>query len=73
MLDHFSWNARLRTLDVQKPPGVAETIDWVAALTLLGLDRLRPDAADATLGSVLKYREDLDVARGRGMEWLVGS
>jgi MoxR-like ATPase len=65
--------ARLRTLDVQKAPGVAETIDWVAALTLLGLDRLGPDAADATLGSVLKYREDLDVARSRGMEWVVGS
>jgi MoxR-like ATPase len=65
--------ARLHTLDVQKPPGVAEAIDWVAALTLLGLERLAPEAADATLGSVLKYREDLDVARGRGMEWLVGS
>jgi len=65
--------ARLRTLDVQKPPGVAETIDWVSALTLLGLDRLGPEAADATLGSVLKYREDLDVARGRWLEWVTGT
>jgi MoxR-like ATPase len=63
--------ARLRTLDVQKPPGVAETIDWVHALHLLGVDRLDADTADATLGSVLKYREDLDLARQRGVGWLV--
>jgi len=62
---------RLRGLDVQKPPGVAETIDWVSALSLLGLDRLDPAAAEATLGSVLKYREDLELARHRGMDWLV--
>jgi MoxR-like ATPase len=62
---------RLRALDVQKPPGVAETIDWVAALSLLGLDRLDADAAEATLGSVLKYREDLDLVRERGVDWLV--
>jgi MoxR-like ATPase len=62
--------ARLRTLDVQKLPGVAETIDWVSALTALGLDRLGPDGADATLGSVLKYREDLELVRARGLEWL---
>jgi len=62
---------RLRGLDVQKPPGVAETIDWVSALSLLGLDRLDPAAAEATLGSVLKYREDLELARRRGMDWLV--
>jgi len=58
---------------VQKLPGVAETIDWVAALTLLGLDCLGPDAADATLGSVLKYREDLGLARSRGLEWVTGT
>ena len=63
--------ARLRTLDVQKPPGVAEAIDWAAALTVLGLDRLDPAAAEATLGSVLKYREDVEMAKGRGLEWLV--
>ncbi len=64
--------ARLRTLDVQKLPGVAETIDWVAALTVLGLDPLGPEAAAATLGSVLKYREDLDLARSHGLEWVTG-
>jgi MoxR-like ATPase len=61
---------RLRSLDVQKPPGLAEAINWVATLGLLGLDRLDADAADRTLGSVLKYREDLDLARKRGVEWV---
>jgi MoxR-like ATPase len=64
---------RLRTTDVQKLPGVAESINWVAALQLLGVDRLDIDSADRTLGSVLKYREDHDLARERGMEWLVGA
>lgn len=49
---------RLRELDLQKPPGIAETIDWVAALVLLGADAVDEEAATATLGSVLKYRED---------------
>ncbi|HEV2061711.1 MAG TPA: MoxR family ATPase, partial [Solirubrobacteraceae bacterium] len=48
--------ARLRASDVQKPPGIAEAIDWVAALRMLGADRLDAAAADRTLGSVLKYR-----------------
>jgi MoxR-like ATPase len=63
---------RLRTLDVQKPPGIAEAINWVAVIELLGLDRLDEDVAEQTLGSVLKYREDLDLVRERGMAWLVG-
>ena len=58
--------ARLRTLDVQKQPGVAEMIDWVAALSLLGVESLGPDEAGATLGSVLKYREDIDLAGHTG-------
>jgi MoxR-like ATPase len=62
--------ARLRTLDVQKPPGVAEAIDWVAAAMLLGVGQLDEDAVEHTLGSVLKYREDLDVARARGLAWV---
>jgi len=61
---------RLRGLDVQKPPGVAEAIDWVHAATLLGLDHLDEAAVDATLGSVLKYREDHDVARAQGLAWV---
>jgi MoxR-like ATPase len=65
--------ARLRSLDVQKRPGVAETIDWVSALTLLGISSIDADAADATLGSLLKYREDLETARSSGLEWMVGA
>jgi len=65
--------ARLRSLDVQKQPGVAETIDWVAALRLLGVDRLDAAAAGATLGSLLKYREDVDLATDKGLDWLAGT
>jgi MoxR-like ATPase len=61
---------RLRSLDVQKPPGVAEAIDWVHAASLLGLRTLDVDAVDRTLGSVLKYREDHDVARTAGLAWI---
>jgi len=63
---------RLRAADVQKPPGIAEGIDWVAALELLGAERLGADAADRTLGSVLKYREDQESVRAAGLERLVG-
>ncbi len=61
---------RLRSLDLQKPPGIAEAIDWVGALRLLGVDRLDETAAAATLGSVLKYREDYEVAASRGLDWV---
>jgi len=64
--------ARLRTLDVQKPPGVAEAIDWVHASTLLGLRRLDADGVSRTLGSVLKYREDHDLAVNAGLSWVAG-
>jgi MoxR-like ATPase len=64
---------RLRGSDVQKPPGIAEGIDWVAALELLGVHRLDAAAAERTLGSVLKYRDDQELARSRGMDWLVGT
>ncbi len=62
---------RLRVSDLQKPPGIAEAIDWVAALELIGVDRLDAAAAERTLGSVLKYREDQDAARDRGIERLI--
>jgi MoxR-like ATPase len=62
--------ARLRTLDVQKPPGIAEAINWVAALELLGIDLLDGTAVERTLGSVLKYREDLDLVANRGFAWV---
>jgi MoxR-like ATPase len=63
--------ARMRDSDVQKPPGIAEAIDWVAALTLLGVDELDVAAVDRTLGSVLKYAEDQEVVRAAGLEQLV--
>jgi len=63
--------ARMRDSDVQKPPGVAEAIDWVAALSVLGVDELDVAAIDRTLGSVLKYSEDQDVIRAAGLDELV--
>lgn len=63
---------RLRSLDVQKPPGVAEAIDWVHAASLLGLNRLDAAAVARTLGSVLKYREDHDLATIAGLSWVAG-
>ena len=55
--------AGLRTEDLLKPPGVAESIDWTAALVALGAERLDADTATATLGAVLKYREDVEHAK----------
>jgi MoxR-like ATPase len=63
--------SRMRSSDVQKPPGVAEAIDWLAALSLLGIERLDATAVDRTLGSVLKYSEDQEVIRAAGLEQLV--
>jgi MoxR-like ATPase len=63
--------SRMRNSDVQKPPGVAEAIDWLAALSLLGVERLDAEAVDRTLGSVLKYSEDQEVIRAAGLEQLV--
>jgi len=57
----------LRASEVQKPPGIAEAIDWVAALQLLGVRRLDANSAQRTLGSVLKYREDQELVRERGL------
>jgi MoxR-like ATPase len=53
----------LRQADLIKPPGVAETIDWATALQLVGARHLDLDSAAATLGAVLKYREDADRVR----------
>ncbi|MGW1502533.1 AAA family ATPase [Streptomyces mirabilis] len=54
----------LRAEDLVKPPGVAETIDWAEALDALGASEVDAELAVATLGSVLKYREDTERARG---------
>jgi MoxR-like ATPase len=54
---------RLRELDLAKPPGVAETIDWVRTLGFLGEADLTPETAGDTLGAVIKDRDDLDLVR----------
>jgi MoxR-like ATPase len=63
--------ARMRASDVQKPPGIAEAIDWVAALGLLGVEELDAEAIERTLGAVLKYSEDQEVIRAAGLGALV--
>jgi MoxR-like ATPase len=65
--------SRMRDSDIQKPPGIAEAIDWLGALDLLGVERLDVAAVDRTLGSVLKYSEDQEVVRAAGLEELVRS
>ncbi len=55
---------RLREADLTKVPGVAETLDWAAALLSLGARDLAPDMVDETLGVVLKYEEDIRQVRG---------
>ena len=65
--------SRMRESDVQKPPGIAEAIDWVAALSLLGVESLDAAAIDLTLGSALKYSEDQEVVRAAGLDELVRS
>jgi MoxR-like ATPase len=65
--------SRMRESDVQKPPGIAEAIDWLSALDLLGVERLDAAVVDRTLGSVLKYGEDQDVVRAAGLDNLVST
>jgi len=60
----------LRDLDLYKPPGVAETIDWAHAVSALGAARLDERVVDVTLGTVLKYREDHERARAHGLDRL---
>ena len=52
---------RLRDMDLAKPPGVAETLDWVAALGVLDTDDLDSAAAADTIGAVIKDRDDLEL------------
>ncbi|WP_425468477.1 AAA family ATPase [Prauserella rugosa] len=56
---------RLRTMELLKPPGVAEAIDWANALRALGRDELDAASAATTLGAVLKFSEDTDRVRAR--------
>ncbi|HJS71938.1 MAG TPA: MoxR family ATPase [Acidimicrobiia bacterium] len=63
--------SRLRQMDLFKPPGVAETLDWAQSLQLLHDGQLTANLADRTLGVVLKYKDDIDAVRRAGLETLV--
>ena len=62
---------RLREADLTKVPGVAETLDWAAALTALGARRLEAEQVEQTLGALLKYQEDMSAMRGGGAKTLL--
>ena len=55
---------KLRKMDLFKQPGVAETIDWAHALTQLDCMTLDPDTINNTLGTLLKYQDDIEKIRG---------
>ena len=61
----------LRGLDLAKPPGVAETIDWTMALNALGRQEIDAEVVQQTLGSILKYREDVEAVRDDTLQGLV--
>jgi MoxR-like ATPase len=61
----------LRGLDLAKPPGVAETIDWAHSLAALGREELDAAVVEETLGSVLKYHEDLQLVRDDALAQLL--
>ncbi len=62
---------QLRAMELYKPPGVAETIDWAASLAALGRVQLDAHSVEVTLGTVLKYREDQERVRGSDISELV--
>ncbi|MEY9968593.1 MoxR-like ATPase [Streptacidiphilus sp. MAP12-16] len=63
----------LRGQDLLKPPGVAETLDWAEALGALGATALDAELARATLGSVVKYREDLEQVRALDLDAILAA
>jgi len=62
-LEAAAFVRELRASDLEKPPGVAETIDWAQALTVLGRKGIDEEVVETTLGSLLKVREDLEMLR----------
>jgi len=64
--------SRLRDMDLFKPPGVAETLDWAESLRLLEAGELSPAAIESTLGVFLKYKDDIDMVRSAGVDTLAG-
>jgi MoxR-like ATPase len=65
--------AALRTRGLRKPPGIAESLDWMETLALLGAERLEAALFERSLGSVLKYPEDLELARAAAAEILAAA
>jgi MoxR-like ATPase len=61
----------MRDMGLYKPPGVAETIDWALSLAALGRSSLDEASVTATLGSVLKYREDQQRVNQQGIHEMV--
>jgi MoxR-like ATPase len=64
---------RLRALDLAKPPGVAEAISWASALHVLGAAELDAASAQRTMGTVLKYADDMRTVRAADFGALVGT
>ena len=62
---------RLRGMDLYKLPGIAETLDWIAALTALDRSELDKATVDDTLGALLKYQDDIAAVRKRGVSELM--
>ncbi len=63
--------AEMRDLGLYKPPGVSESIDWARALARLGQEQLDEDSIRASVGVVLKYREDQDRVETAGIQELL--
>ncbi|MDP9494216.1 MAG: MoxR family ATPase [Actinomycetota bacterium] len=63
---------QLRRMELFKPPGVAETLDWAESLRLLGAGELTVPTIERTLGVVLKYKDDIDMVTEAGVDTLVG-
>ncbi len=61
----------MRTRDFYKKPGVAETIDWALALMTMGATELDPGTVDATLGCILKYKEDIEKIQEDGVPQVI--
>lgn len=66
-----SATGQFREMGMYKPPGIAETLDWANALYLLSETSLTAESVDATLGTLLKYREDQERARRAGIESVI--
>ena len=65
--------ADLRQIDLYKVPGVAETLDWAAALMALSQTEITAEVASTTLGAILKHQEDIQSIRKGKLDELIGA